>query len=148
MSKPSLDDVAHLAQTARSLVWALRRFGEREAGLSRLPHSEIEVLRTVAERPGSTVSEVARFLGLQSSNVSTTVRRLVDRGLLDKRADPEDGRSYRLHETELAEHNNQLIDDMWISGIRRLLDELSPEDAAKLAEAATLLARLGAMSGD
>ncbi|MFD4438592.1 hypothetical protein ACFWPK_02295 [Nocardia sp. NPDC058519] len=71
----------------------------------------------------------------------------MDRGLLDKRADPEDGRSYRLHETELAEHNNRLIDDMWTSGIRRLLDEMTPEEAAKLTEAAALLARLGAMSG-
>lgn len=142
------DDVQRLAQTARSLVWALRRFGEREAGLASLPHSEIEVLHTVAERPGSTVSEIARLLGLQSSNVSTTVRHLVDRGLLEKRADPGDRRSNRLHQTALAERNNQMIDDMWIHGVRSLLDGMSPYEAARLVEAAPLLARLGSMSID
>ncbi|UDH01352.1 MarR family winged helix-turn-helix transcriptional regulator [Rhodococcus opacus] len=139
------DDVQLLAQTARSLVWALRRFGEREAGLASIPNSEIEVLRTVAERPGSTVSEVARFLGLQSSNVSTTVRSLVDRGLLERRADPGDRRSHRLHRTALAERDNRMIDEMWVRGVRSLLDGMSPADAAKLAEAIPLLARLGTM---
>ncbi|MFD6895609.1 MarR family winged helix-turn-helix transcriptional regulator [Rhodococcus sp. NPDC060086] len=141
-------DVSHLAQTARSLVWALRRFGEREAGLSRLPQSEIEVLRALEESPGSTVSEIARFLGLQSSNVSTTVRSLVGRGLLEKRADPDDGRSHRLYQTAVARSNNRAIDDMWVRGVRRLMEEMSPEEAAKLAEAAPLLARLGSLSTD
>ncbi|MFE7422009.1 MarR family winged helix-turn-helix transcriptional regulator [Rhodococcus sp. NPDC057529] len=151
MSKaaPIVDaDVQRLAHTARSLVWALRRFGEREAGLTRLPQSEIEVLRAVEERPGCTVSDVARSLGLQSSNVSTTVRSLVDRGLLEKRADPGDRRSHRLHQTAVAQRNNRVIDEMWIRGVRRLLDGMSPTDAAKLAEAVPLLARLGAMPED
>lgn len=144
------EDVRRLARTARSLVWALRRFGEgeKEAGLSRLPQSEIEVLRTLAERPGSTVSEVARYLGLQSSNVSTTVRRLVDRGLLERQVDPADGRSHRLHQTPLARRNNTRIDDMWLDGVRRLLDGMSEDEAARLLDAAPLLARLGAMSAD
>ncbi|GAA5064882.1 MarR family winged helix-turn-helix transcriptional regulator [Nocardia callitridis] len=141
-------DAQHLAQTARALVWALRRFGEREAGLARLPQSELEVLRVVVRRPGITISEVARFLGLQSSNVSTTVRHLVDRGLLEKRSDPADGRACHLHETALAERNNQLIDDMWLRGIRGLLAEMPPEDAAQLVESADLLARLGTMAAD
>jgi DNA-binding MarR family transcriptional regulator len=141
-------DVQRLARTARSLVWALRRFGEREAGLARLPQSEIEVLRAVEVSPGCTVSDIARFLGLQSSNVSTTVRSLVGRGLLEKRADPDDRRSHRLHQTAVAECNNRLIDEMWIRGVRNLLDGMSPDEAAQLAEAASLLARLGAMPDD
>lgn len=142
------DDVRLLAQTARSVVWALRRFGEKEAGLSRLPHSEIEVLRVVEEQPGSTVSDIARNLNLQSSNVSTTVRHLVDRGLLEKRTDPADGRSFRLHQTEQAQRNNQLIDNMWVDGIQRLLAGMDPDDAATLVGAAPLLARLSSMPTD
>ncbi|MBF0661297.1 MULTISPECIES: MarR family winged helix-turn-helix transcriptional regulator [unclassified Rhodococcus (in: high G+C Gram-positive bacteria)] len=138
-------DVDSLARTSRSLVWALRRFGEREAGLSAMPNSEIEVLRAVAERPGSSISEIARALDLQNSNVSTTVSRLVDRGLLERRADPNDGRSHRIHQTDLARRNNALIDAMWARGIRDLLTTLSPEEAHTLIEAAPLLARLGSM---
>ena len=139
-------DVQRLAHAARSLVWALRRFGEREAGLARLPQSEIEVLRAVEERPGCTVSDIARSLGLQSSNVSTTVRSLVDRGLLEKRADPDDRRSHRLHQTAVSQRNNRLIGEMWIRGVQSLLDGMSPDEAAQLAEAAPLLARLGTMA--
>ncbi|MBM7460160.1 MarR family winged helix-turn-helix transcriptional regulator [Rhodococcus coprophilus] len=141
----SESDVESLARTARSLVWALRRFGEREAGLSAMPNSEIEVLRAVAEQPGSSVSELARALDLQNSNVSTTVSRLVDRGLLERRADPNDRRSHRIHQTGLARHNNGLIDAMWTRGVRDLLDSLTPGEARTLIEAAPLLARLSSM---
>jgi DNA-binding MarR family transcriptional regulator len=92
------------------------------------------------------VSDIARSLGLQSSNVSTTVRSLVDRGLLEKRADPEDRRSHRLHQTAVAQRNNRTIDEMWIRGVQSLLDGMSPDEAAQLAEAAPLLARLGTMA--
>lgn len=142
---PNGSDVEHLARTARSLVWALRRFGEREAGLSAMPNSEIEVLRAVAERPGSSISDIARVLDLQNSNVSTTVRRLVDRGLLERRADPSDGRSHRIHETELARRNNDMIDAMWIKGVQDLLGSMTADDARTLVEAAPLLARLSSM---
>lgn len=141
----SESDVERLARTARSLVWALRRFGEREAGLSAMPNSEIEVLRAVAENPGSSISDIARALDLQNSNVSTTVSRLVDRGLLERRADPNDGRSHRIHQTDLARRNNDMIDAMWIKGVHELLSDLSAEDAHRLAEAAPLLARLSSM---
>ncbi len=141
----SESDVENLARTARSLVWALRRFGEREAGLSAMPNSEIEVLRAVAERPGSSVSELARALDLQNSNVSTTVSRLVERGLLERRADPNDRRSHRIHETDLARHNNDLIDAMWTKGIHDLVDTLTPAEARTLIDAAPLLARLSSM---
>lgn len=141
----SESDVETLARTARSLVWALRRFGEREAGLSAMPNSEIEVLRAVAERPGSSVSELARVLDLQNSNVSTTVSRLVDRGLLERRADPNDRRSHRIHQTELARRNNELIDAMWTRGVRDLVGTLTQDEARTLIDAAPLLARLSEM---
>ncbi len=141
----SESDVENLARTARSLVWALRRFGEREAGLSAMPNSEIEVLRAVAERPGSSVSELARALDLQNSNGSTTVSRRGERGLLERRADPNDRRSHRIHETDLARHNNDLIDAMWTKGIHDLVDTLTPAEARTLIDAAPLLARLSSM---
>lgn len=143
--EPTGKDVERLARTARSLVWSLRRFGEREAGLSAIPNSEIEVLRAVAERPGSTISDIARALDLQNSNISTTVRRLVERGLLERRPDPDDRRSRRLHQTDLARRNTALIEAMWIEGVQTLLGSLSAEDARKLVEAAPLLARLSTM---
>lgn len=141
----SARDVRDIAVALRTVVWSLRRFGERQVGLDPLPHSEFEVIRTVSDNPGITVSEVARTLALQPSNVSTTVRRLVERGLLDRRPDDHDRRAIRLHLTaEAARHKHQ-IDAVWIEGVRAQLADLSDEDAALITRAAPLFARLAAM---
>jgi DNA-binding MarR family transcriptional regulator len=140
------DGVSRLADSVRTLVWTLQRFGERESGLTGLPQSEIEVLRILFDHPGATVSDVARLLGLQSSNVSATVRSLTQRGLVTRTANPRDRRSYHLNRTPLAEHNGEMIRRMWTTGVRRLLSELDPDDAAALVDVAPLLERLTGMS--
>ncbi|WP_240918710.1 MarR family transcriptional regulator [Rhodococcus sp. 14C212] len=102
----------------------------------------------MSDRPGATVSDLARVLGLQSSNVSATVRSLVQRGLVARTSNPRDGRSHHLHRTPLAERNGHLIRRMWITGVERLLSEMEPDDAAALVAVAPLLERLAALSAD
>ncbi len=144
-SPVSESDVIDIAREVRALVWSLRRFGERQSGLPALPHSELEVLRVVVSHEGTTVSDVARMLGLHSSNVSTTVRRLIDKGLLARDTDPGDRRSSRLHSTATARRHGEMIDDVWIDAIGRRLAAMSAEDAALLTRAAPLLAHLTSM---
>jgi DNA-binding MarR family transcriptional regulator len=138
-------DVRDIAVAVRTMVWSLRRFGERQVGLDPLPHSEFEVIRTVSDNPGITVSDVARMLALQPSNVSTTVRRLVERGLVERSADEHDRRASRLHLTAKAAEHKKRIDTVWVDGVRDQLARMSDEDAALLAAAAPLLARLASM---
>jgi DNA-binding MarR family transcriptional regulator len=140
-------DLDDIASSIRTLVWSLRRFGERQSGLEPLPHSEYEVVRTVGEMPGAAVSDVARALSMQSSNVSTAVRRLVDRGLLTRECDPNDRRSTQLWLTPLAEKHRGLINDVWQRGVDGRLTEMTPDEVATLAAAAPLLRRL-ATTGD
>ncbi|MEE2032005.1 MarR family winged helix-turn-helix transcriptional regulator [Rhodococcus chondri] len=142
------DGVRRLADSVRTLVWTLQRFGEREAGLTGLSQSEIEVLRILFDHPGATVSDVARLLGLQSSNVSATVRSMTQRGLVTRTANPRDRRSYHLHRTALAERNGDMIRHMWTTGVRRLLSEIDPDDAAALVDVAPLLERLTRLSDE
>lgn len=139
-------DVRDIAAVVQDLVWSLRRFGERAAGLEPLPHSEFEVIHTVAERPGIAVSEVARALALQPSNVSTTVRRLVERGLVERAADPDDRRSTRLRLTPVAAEHKKLIDAVWTDGVRAELSRMSGEEIALAVAAAPLFRRLAGMS--
>jgi len=140
-------DVERLADSVRTLVWKLQRVGEREAGLMGIPQSEIEVLRVLSDHPGITVSELARMLGLQSSNVSATVRSLVGRGLVTRTTNPRDGRSYHLHRTPLAEHNGDLIRRMWTSRMQQVLAGMG-DDAAELVAVAPLLERLAVLADD
>ncbi|WP_406282174.1 MarR family transcriptional regulator [Nocardia sp. NBC_00881] len=141
-------DVHNVAATLRGLVWSLRRFGERQSGLVPLPNSEFEVLRTVAESPGCTVSDIARHLGLQASNVSTTVRNLMKRGLLVREVDPSDRRSGRLRLSSEAQRHSALIEDAWERAINTQLRLMSADEVSTIVAAAPLLRRLSGMAED
>lgn len=131
-----------LAAALHAVVVRLRRLGERGAQVEPLPLSEIEVLTWVAEHPGTTVTGMARALGLQHSNVSATVRRLVGRGLVERREDPEDARRTRVHPTERASADKRAIDAAWTRDVRVLLDTLPADERAAVVAAAPALAHL------
>jgi hypothetical protein len=87
-----------------------RRMGQQFKG-SPLPPSTGFVLHVVHERPGLTVSELAR----------------AGEGLLEKRPDPEDRRLVRVHPgPRLAE---------WWQGLHRMMDQLMAELLADLSPA-------------
>ncbi|TFV55500.1 MarR family transcriptional regulator [Mycobacterium sp. PS03-16] len=138
-------DVDDIAAAVRTVVWSLRRFGEKQVGLEPLPHSEFEVVRTVSNHPGISVSDVARTLGLQASNVSTTVRRLVERGLLEREPDPLDRRATRLRLTPKAAQHKRSIDAVWDDAVRDQLGRMTDDEADLLVRAAPLFARLASM---
>lgn len=138
-------EIHDIAATVRTLVWSLRRFGERQVGLEPLPQSEFEVIRTVSDHPSITVSEVARILGLQASNVSSTVRRLVDRGLIERLPDAHDRRSIRLRLTAKAARHKKMIESVWVDSVSDQLGRMTDEDVELLVKAAPLFRRLAAM---
>ncbi|MCT7661398.1 MarR family winged helix-turn-helix transcriptional regulator [Mycobacterium deserti] len=142
----SARDARDIAEAVRTVVWSLRRFGERQVGLPPLPHSEFEVIRTVSDHSDITVSDAARLLGLQPSNVSTTVRRLVEQGLVERVPDEHDRRSIRLRLTEKARGHKTMIDAAWVEAIGERLAQMTTEEAELLVEAAPLLRRLAAMA--
>lgn len=72
--------LAELAETAHALSHTLRRTGEQHLDLAALPGSEHDLLRFVHAHPGCSISEAARALRLQTSNVSATVRSLMEIG--------------------------------------------------------------------
>lgn len=135
-----------IAENLSVVVWALRRYGERQSGLTPLPQSELEVLRTIGDNPGCTVSEVARLLQLQPSNVSTTVRHLMTRDLVVREVNPEDRRSARLHLSETAERHKQMITQAWVTALERELGTMTDHEVGVLVEAAPLLRRLTAIA--
>ena len=89
-----------LAVVLHDLAWLLpRTVGLEAASRDPLPQSELEVMRLLVRRPGLSVNDVARELGLQASNASTAIRLLIARGALERRADLADGRVARLYPT-------------------------------------------------
>jgi len=136
--------VRELAVALHDLAWLLPRTldPEAEETLDHLPASELELMRLLVRRPGGTVSEVARELGLQTSNASATVRTLVARGLLERHPDSNDGRMTRLFPTDLAQEIRRRREAAWATALRRRLNHLEAEETNRLLDAARALRAL------
>lgn len=124
-----------LALVLHDLSWRLARFGPAQVGLEPLPASELAVLRAVIEAPGRSVSEVAAVTNMQSSNVSTAVRSLMERGLLDKHADPRDRRVSLLEPTARALTEREAIENAIARSVSTALTALPGADVEALVAA-------------
>ena len=87
-----------------------------------LTPSEGTVMRYLFPRPGALPSQVALATGLQRSNLSTVLRGLEEKGLIERLADPEDGRSVRIHPTPRAIRNYALVRREWASAVAAAAD--------------------------
>jgi DNA-binding MarR family transcriptional regulator len=136
----------HLAVTLFDLAWLLpRTIGAAGTAGPALPMSELEAMRLLVRRPGLSVSEVANALGLQSSNVSASVRSLVARGLLERRRDDRDGRVTRLHPTRKAIAHRDRQESAWGDQLARRLAQLPDAERERLLAAAPALEALAAL---
>jgi DNA-binding MarR family transcriptional regulator len=136
------DDLASLADACHVLARALRRRGELDVELSALLGSEFEVLQQVARRPRSTLSAVARGVGMQVSNTSTAIRALVERGLVERVPDPADQRRSLLQPTAAALRHREQLRAAWSRTIAGALETLTAADAAAVRAAVPALSRL------
>ena len=82
-----------------------------------LTPSEGTVMRYLFPNPGALSSQVAFATGLQRSNLSAVLRGLEEKGLIERVADPEDGRWVRIHPTPKAIRNYTLVRDEWGSAM-------------------------------
>lgn len=125
-------DVAEIASSVYDFLSATRRLMERPNQKLAISQSEIEVLQFVSQHPGCGVSDIARLRFLRASNVSATVRRLMNGGLVNRQANDRDKRAQDLYLTnEGIEMLNSITDEwaMLIAGATRRMDA---RDIAKL----------------
>ncbi|WP_194165260.1 MarR family winged helix-turn-helix transcriptional regulator [Deinococcus terrestris] len=134
-----------LTDTVQDLYWTLRRLADHATSAVPLPLSEVEVLRHLHQYPGVSVSEIARDLGLQHSNVSATLRSLSARDLIVRRPDERDRRCTRLYPSPTALATRAEIDGAWARALAPFLEELSGEDRDALLGTRPLWKRLAAL---
>lgn len=123
-----------LAVVLHDIAWLLPRKLDpwAEVEFEQLPPTELEVMRLLVRAPELSVGEVARELGLQSSNASSAIRGLLARGLLERRTDRRDGRISRLAPTAKAQEIRRRREAAWGELVRAHLRRLPPEDADQL----------------
>lgn len=139
-----------LAVVLHDVAWLLpRTIGLRAAREDPLPVSELEVMRLLVRRPGLSVNDVARELGMQPSNASTAIRSLIARGTLQRRRDSDDGRVVRLEPTPDAYVARDRREHAWGEALGDVLARFAPPDRQRLLEAAPLLRLLAVrLSGE
>jgi len=107
-------------------------------GFTHITRSEADIMRIVMERPGTTVSEIARAFGQHKSNTSTRIGALVEKGLARKENAIGDAREVHVYPTEEAQTN--------LDGLRRVWAEhlapLTSASDAELTRSAQILAEL------
>ena len=137
---PVPQDARDLAVVLHDLAWLLpRTIGLGAARQDPLPVSELEVMRLLARRPGLSVNDVARELGMQPSNASTAIRSLIARGTLQSRRDSGDGRVVRLEPTPDAYVARDRRERAWGEALTDVLATLNPPSRRQLIEAVPVL---------
>ncbi|MFL6112712.1 MAG: MarR family winged helix-turn-helix transcriptional regulator [Catenulispora sp.] len=122
-------DLEDVLASIHRLIRRRLRFG---SSTPRLRGAEVELLRLVRTRPELRVSEAAKELGLAGNSVSTLVRGLTELGLVERVADPRDGRAALLRVTPEAERRMQDWHDRRAALVRSHLDRLGAADRAAL----------------
>ena len=100
---------------------------------------QLGMLWMTSQKPGRTVSELARRFMMAKSNISETVDRLCREGLLEKKADEADQRLVRLHVTEDGQKMLQAAWALHLEAAQAALAALSDEQLAGVAQSLEVL---------
>ncbi len=135
---------ADMAVEFQDTVIALRRVARRAArrNLPELPSSESELLTLVEELKGIGVNEAARLMQVSPNTVSTLIRSLTKRGLLQRLSDPSDRRAALLHVTGAGAARIRRIRRQRAEAITKAMAALEAPDRAALATAVPAMRKL------
>ncbi len=116
------------------LMRRLRKLGLDSHSLENAPVSpaQIAFLDWIATTPGCGVQDIADGLGLTPPTISVGVRRLEENNLVERKPDPQDGRSVQFLLTRRGQALQRRIKDSHRRKFRRLLAGLSPQESKML----------------
>ncbi|MFJ4220133.1 MarR family winged helix-turn-helix transcriptional regulator [Curtobacterium luteum] len=114
--------------------------GLRTLDIVPLTGTEALVMRWVDRNPGTSPSATAEATALKRSNLSVALKALVDKGMVERRPDPEDARTVRLHPTPVARESIGRLHAHWVRTLREALGD----DVDGIEDAFALLTRIDA----
>lgn len=126
---------ADLADLALIISRELQYRGYSDEKALSLTQSEGIVMRCLIQGEPAAPSQIAAATGLQRTNLSTTLRGLEHKGLVQRQADPADGRGVTVSPTEQGRDNYALVRREWAGAV----SEAAARDTTHLDAAITLL---------
>ncbi|MEU9498909.1 MarR family winged helix-turn-helix transcriptional regulator [Streptomyces sp. NPDC048196] len=118
-------------------------FAERIAGLDLTP-PQAGLLRLMARTPGRSQRQLAADLGMPPSRFVPLADELEERGLIERRKNPNDRRLHALHLTEQGERLLAELHQAGAAHEQHVCEALSPEEHRQLS---TLLRRMAEQHG-
>ena len=100
---------------------------------------QLKALLLISEEKGIRMRELAYRLGGSFSNATVLVDRLVDRGLVERMAEPQDRRVVLVRATEDGQHLIEQLATSWRTLSAPLLEALTSEDLATIRKALRVL---------
>jgi DNA-binding MarR family transcriptional regulator len=141
--------------SAKSVGWALvqaarlhrSRMGDKLGELGLFAGQE-QVLQALAAEGAMTMGELAALLHVRPPTASKTVSRLSALKLVERRAEPGDGRVVRVRLTQEGERKAALIEKLWEEVEAEFLDGFDPKDRKRLRKFLRKIAKnLAALTG-
>lgn len=140
MAASLLNDTAHVL--ARVLPTLGLVITEPLPELLRDSRSQMILLQILSQRKAATVSVVATAMGIAVPSASAMVRKMVEKGLLERNHDPDDWRSVRISISPAGEQLLRGMTERRAQMVEGLLVGLSDGELATLQEAMRILDRL------
>ncbi|WP_313030841.1 helix-turn-helix domain-containing GNAT family N-acetyltransferase [Brucella sp.] len=135
------DDISKLRAFNRVYT---RRLGLLNAHLDKSPFTltEARILYEIAHRAMPTAADVMRVLGLDRGQLSRTLKRFAERGLLETSQHPDGGRSRPIELTDAGRKAYSALESNTCKAVGGLLDELHPDQRTNLVAAAGTIMRI------
>src|ERR1700722_1952511 len=111
-----------------------------------LSWAEASALARLDKDGAATSAELARLEQIRPQSMGTTLSRLESRGLVERGADPADGRRVVFSITAAGRRKGQDRGDAGAGQLAGLLAEFAPPELERLMAAAPLIARLASMA--
>lgn len=122
---------------------ALRKPLETEMARGELTVPQTAVMRVVVRQGGVSLKDLSGEVSLAHSTVSGIVDRLEKRGMVERRADPEDGRTSRIYPTAVvAEFVREQIPRLSRGPLEDALERATKAERAAIGEALRRLREL------
>ncbi len=100
---------------------------------------QLKALLLISEERGIRMRELSHKMGGSFSNATVLVDRLVDRGLVERLAEPQDRRVVRVRATKEGQRLIEQLVTSWRTLSAPLLQTLAPEDLATVQKALRVL---------
>ena len=108
---------AELADHALVIAREIQFLGYRDPEAVPLTQTEGTVMRQLNEHDGAAPSQIAAATGLQRTNLSTVLRGLENKGLIERRTSPDDKRGATIHTTKQGRRNYALVRREWAEAV-------------------------------